>query len=81
MAEVWTKKGSRAAQSQGWDLFAASVEGKIVSLIERCDEMETFEDDDKALDFVKQQAAAGNQVAAKALRLDHECGAAVSAAA
>lgn len=79
--EAWTKEDSVTAQSQGWDLFEASVEGKIVSLIERCDEMDTFEDDDKALEFVKQQAAAGDQLATKALRLDHEGSAAASASA
>ena len=75
--EAWTNENSVAAQSQGWDLFEVSVEGKIVSLIERCDEMDIFEDDDKAFEFVKQQAASGVQLAAKALRLDHECSAAL----
>ncbi len=81
VADAWTKEDSQAAQLQGWDLFEASAEGKIVSLIERCDEMGTFEDDDKALEFVKQQAAAGNPMAAKALRLDHECSASAPAVA
>lgn len=74
--EGWTKEDSKAAQSEGWDLFEASVEGNIVLLIERCDEKDTFEDDVEAIEFVKQQAVAGNSLAAKALRLDYECGAA-----
>jgi len=73
IVEAWTKEDSMAVKSQGWDLFEASVEGKIVPLIERCDDMSTFEDDYEALEFVKRQAAAGDQLASKALRLDHEC--------
>lgn len=81
MAEIWTSEDSQAAHPQGWDVFEASVDGKIVLLIERCDEMDAFEDDFKAVEFVKQQAAAGNLLAAKALRLDHECGASAPDAA
>jgi hypothetical protein len=71
-AEVWTEEDSAEAQKQGWDLFEASSDGKVVSLIERCDEQKVFADDDAALAFVQQQAAEGSAIAAKALRLDHE---------
>lgn len=81
MADIWTSEDSQAAHPQGWDVFEASVDGKIVLLIERCDEMDIFKDDFKAVEFVKQQAAAGNLLAVKALRLDHECGASTPAAA
>ncbi|MBP8694571.1 MAG: hypothetical protein KBH35_03080 [Bifidobacterium sp.] len=70
--EVWSKEDSAAAQAHGWDLFQAQVDGKLVLLIERCDDSATFADDDKAVEFVRAQASSGDPVAAKALRLDHE---------
>ena len=70
--EVWSKEDSAAAQAHGWDLFQAQVDGKLVLLIERCDDSATFADDDKAVEFVRAQATNGDPVAAKALRLDHE---------
>ena len=70
--EVWSKEDAAAAQAHGWDLFQAVVDGKFVLLIERCDESGVFADDDKAVEFVRAQAASGDPVAAKALRLDHE---------
>ncbi len=70
--EVWTKEDSAAAQAHGWDLFQAQEDGKLVLLIERCDDSATFADDDKAVEFVRAQASSGDPVAAKALRLDHE---------
>ena len=70
--EVWTKEDAAAAQAYGWDLFQAQVDGKLILLIERCDDSATFADDDKAVEFVRAQACSGDPVAAKALRLDHE---------
>ncbi|WP_341744682.1 hypothetical protein [Azonexus hydrophilus] len=70
--EVWTKEDSAAAVEQGWDVFDASVDGKIVPVIERCDEAGVFADDYEALEFVQKQATEGSLLAAKALRLDHE---------
>jgi len=70
MAEIWTKEDSQTARSQGWDVFDAFRQSDVVQLIERCDEMDVFEDDLKAIEFVKQQAAEGSPLASKALHLD-----------
>lgn len=72
LAENWTAEDSATAQSQGWDLFEASCGGKIVLLIERCDDSDIFDSDDQAIDHVCARAAEGDELAAKALRLDHE---------
>lgn len=71
-SDNWTAEDSAIAQSQGWDLFKASCGGLIVLLIERCDDREIFADDDQAIEHVRARAAEGDEVAAKALRLDHE---------
>jgi len=72
LTPCWSKEDSAAAQEQGWDLFATSSEGKGVSSIQRHDEAELFESDNQAVEFVRAQAAAGNPLAIKALRLDNE---------
>lgn len=73
-ADCWTAEDSAAAHPQGWNLFESSVDidGETQLLIQRCDELEIFDDDFEALEFVKQAAAKGDALAAKALRLDSE---------
>ncbi len=61
---AWSREDAEAAQGQGSDLFD---EGDQLS-IERIDETEVFRDDAEALEFVRKQAAAGDETAMKALR-------------
>lgn len=67
----WTKKDSETAQLQGWGIFEASLTEKPAMRIGHT-MMEVFADDDAALAFVQERAAAGDPLAIKALKLDAE---------
>ena len=65
----WTRKHSKAAQQEGWDLFERD-DGYYE--IERCDDdpEERFTTDQEALDHVSKQARGGSLLHQVALHLD-----------
>lgn len=64
----WTKDHSKAAADAGWDMFR--YDDLDMLQLQRCDEKEIFPSDMEAIDFVKQKAAAGDEIAQLALELD-----------
>jgi hypothetical protein len=59
--ERWTKQHSEEANYQGWNVFA--VEGNRHNLeIQRVDELEVFDSDQDALDFVRAWAKASPEL-------------------
>lgn len=65
----WTKEHRAKAQSEGWDLF--NYDGRGLLQIQRIDELEVFESDGAAVDFVSKKADEGDKTAQLALELDH----------
>jgi hypothetical protein len=70
-APIWTNRDNLAASEQGWNLFELNPKGDRHQ-IQKEDEMNTFVDDDHALAHVKSLAAAGNELATKALNMSIE---------
>lgn len=69
----WTSADCQTAAKQGWNLF--NLDDSLErGEIQADDEAGRFATDDDAIEFVRQQATAGDVVAAKALKL-HELGA------
>jgi hypothetical protein len=52
---VWTDTDSHAASADGWDIF--DVDGRGYFEIQKIDEVELFDSDEEALNFVRMQAA------------------------
>lgn len=66
---TWSAEDSAAAMKQGWDVFEIDGNGEKLA-IQRCDDSGVFKEDLAAVAFVKRQAAQGDALAAKAVRLD-----------
>ncbi|MBK5051706.1 hypothetical protein IQ289_25325 [Burkholderia sp. R-70006] len=64
---VWTAGDCQAADRDGWNLF--DVDGSGYHEIQRDDEANRFASDAEAIEFVQQQAKAGDAVAVKALKI------------
>lgn len=64
----WTSADSQSAAQHGWNLFNLN-ESRQHGEIQADDEAARFSTDEEAIEFVKQQAKAGDATAAKALQL------------
>jgi hypothetical protein len=53
---MWTDANSQAASAEGWDVF--DVDGTGYFEIQKVDEVELFDSDEEAINFVRMQAAA-----------------------
>jgi hypothetical protein len=51
---IWTDTNSEAASAEGWDIF--DVDGRGYFEIQKIDEVELFDSDEAAVNFVRMQA-------------------------